>query len=167
MNEIILNRVFQNQNKTLSVGGVFNKAFLNLEFKTIELPWRENTRFISCIPEGIYIGRAINRWSNGAYAIHILDVPGRSEILFHIANFVRQLEGCVAPGMRIRDIDNDGILDVEKSGVAMRLLEQFFPVGSPDFKITITDIFKIRGNADISKLDRRFKVRDYSKTRKI
>ena len=64
---------------------------------TIELPWLQNKQRVSCIPEGNY--RIVKRWSyKFGWHLHILNVPGRSFILFHPANdAAKQLKGCIAP----------------------------------------------------------------------
>lgn len=63
----------------------------------IELPWLDNVRSNSCIPEGMY--PLAKRYSK-RFKWHLLikDVVGRSEILFHPANdALRELKGCIAP----------------------------------------------------------------------
>ena len=64
---------------------------------TIELPWRENKRMISCIPEGLY--PLVLRFSERhRYHLRVTDVPGRSLILVHKANdALKELKGCIAP----------------------------------------------------------------------
>lgn len=68
--------------------------------KTIELPWRDNTRRISCIPEGTYVLR--KRYSpRFHWHFELVGVPGRSAILLHPANdAARELKGCIAPVLR-------------------------------------------------------------------
>lgn len=68
---------------------------------TIELPWKDNHRRISCIPEGTY--RLRKRYSKKFnWHLHVQDVPGRSLILFHPANnALLELEGCIAPVTRL------------------------------------------------------------------
>ena len=64
---------------------------------TIELPWRNNKRNISCIPEGEY--QVETRFSK-RFQHHLIlkNVAGRSLILFHPANnALKDLEGCIAP----------------------------------------------------------------------
>jgi hypothetical protein len=71
---------------------------------TIELPWRENKRVVSCIPEGRY--QLARRYSK-RYGHHLLvqDVPGRSLILVHPANdALKELRGCVAPVSRLSGV---------------------------------------------------------------
>lgn len=64
---------------------------------TIELPWRQNARLVSCIPEGEYF---IQKRYSAKFKWHleITGVPGRRLILFHAANHaLSQLNGCIAP----------------------------------------------------------------------
>ena len=79
----------------------------NLEFegkmicKTIELPWKENQKMISCIPEGKYLLQ--KRYSKKfKWHIEIMNVSNRSTILFHPANnAIKELNGCIAPVTKI------------------------------------------------------------------
>jgi hypothetical protein len=71
---------------------------------TIELPWRENQRSISCIPEDRYelITRTSEKFKN-----HFLlkNVTDRSLILIHPANdSKRELRGCIAPVLHLSGI---------------------------------------------------------------
>lgn len=85
---------------------------------TVELPWRDNQKRISCIPEGTYYCRP--RYSDKHENHFILDdVPGRELILIHVANYTRELLGCIAPGLKHADIDSDRIMDVTSSRAAM------------------------------------------------
>ena len=64
---------------------------------TIELPWKENKRNISCIPEGIYEIKPRFTQKRKHHLI-VEDVKNRSFILFHPANDAqRDLRGCIAP----------------------------------------------------------------------
>lgn len=64
---------------------------------TIELPWRQNERNVSCIPEGKY--RIRKRYSRKfQWHLEIIGVTNRSWILFHPANHaLKELNGCIAP----------------------------------------------------------------------
>ena len=64
---------------------------------TIELPWRENQREVSCIPEGYYLLR--KRYSRKfQWHIEVVAVKNRSYILLHPANnALAELKGCIAP----------------------------------------------------------------------
>lgn len=65
--------------------------------KTIELPYKDNMRNVSCIPEGRYKLR--KRYSDKfKWHLEVMDVPDRSLILIHPANdALRELRGCIAP----------------------------------------------------------------------
>jgi hypothetical protein len=64
---------------------------------TIELPWLDNAKRVSCIPEGEYFLR--KRYSKKfRWHIEVADVENRSFILFHPANNAqKELNGCIAP----------------------------------------------------------------------
>lgn len=69
---------------------------------TVEEVWRDNRpsepgREGSCIPEGGYLCKRVNRPKHGD-CFEVQDVPSRSAILFHIGNTTRDIEGCVALG---------------------------------------------------------------------
>jgi hypothetical protein len=71
---------------------------------TIELPWLQNQRGISCIPECRYevVSRSSNRFGNH---LHLLDVQDRSLILVHAANDAqKELRGCIAPVSQLSGI---------------------------------------------------------------
>jgi Family of unknown function (DUF5675) len=64
---------------------------------TIELPWKENEKRISCIPEGEYLLQ--KRYSRKfKWHLEVIDVKNRKLILFHPANnALKELKGCIAP----------------------------------------------------------------------
>jgi hypothetical protein len=64
---------------------------------TMELPWLNNRKFKSCIPAGKYIIK--KRWSpKHKHHLHIKNVPGRTWILIHPFNYIKETQGCVGPG---------------------------------------------------------------------
>jgi hypothetical protein len=103
---------------------------------TLELPWLNNSRGISAIPDGKYDVK--KRYSKKFdWHLHILKVPERSFILIHEANFVRQLQGCIAVGEKRIDIDGDGLIDVTNSvKTKTRLLKHL----SEDTTLTIISL---------------------------
>lgn len=77
------------------------------ELCTIELPWIQNMQRVSCIPEGVYglklrESPVIHRTSRGAFqkGWEVTNVPGRTYIMMHIANFPRDVLGCIGIGMK-------------------------------------------------------------------
>lgn len=75
----------------------------------------------------------------------IMDVPGRDGLRIHVANYVRQLEGCIAPGYAFMDLDKDGVIDVSESRLAYdNLVDILFPEGGRQ------QVHTIKINAPIS-----------------
>lgn len=76
-------------------------------FHTMELPWLENKRLVSCIPDGCYVCK--RGWSSKNKALKeafiLQGVANRSDIQIHIANYPRQLLGCIALGEYFYDGD--------------------------------------------------------------
>ncbi len=93
---------------------------------TLELPWKENERGISCIPAGTY--EAFKRMSpkNGS-VIELLNVKDRSNIQVHRGNYTRQIEGCILVGDSVKFLDADSIPDVTTSGQTMDKLLALLP----------------------------------------
>jgi hypothetical protein len=110
--------------------------------RTLELPYLENHKNISCIPPGEYKCERITSQKFGLCFL-VNDVKDRSGILFHSGNFAsekillsRALEmnlkkidtlGCVLPGLRFYDLNGDGNQDVADSTLAMGMLLHILP----------------------------------------
>ena len=89
---------------TFSDKSTIGELFLNGErmCDTLENPWLDNQKNISCIPAGIYDVRLrLARESATRDYLHLLiqDVPNRSFILIHRGNFPSQTQGCVLVGL--------------------------------------------------------------------
>jgi len=104
---------------------------------TLELPWKNNQRNKSCIPVGKYkcIRHTSPRFGD---CFWLQDVPGRSEILIHRGNYYTDIRGCILPGERIQDINNDGHPDVVASRTAMLRLLAALP---SSFVISVEKLF--------------------------
>lgn len=87
--------------------GTFGIILLpGLEVVTLELPWKDNARNVSCIPAGSYdlIWCKSRKYGRNMYLVH--KVPNRSGIRIHSGNFAgdRSLGlryhsyGCILPG---------------------------------------------------------------------
>lgn len=106
-----------------------------LTLKTLELPDLNNQKNISCIPKGIYkcSWTKGNIFKNGTY--EVMNVKGRSGIRLHIANYYKQIQGCIALGMTLADINKDGQMDTVNSTIAFNTLNSFF--NKEDFTLVI------------------------------
>ena len=101
-----------------------------VEVNTIELKWDDNKPRVSCIPEGVYPLRPAIWQKHKKKVLQICNVPNRSHILVHPANFASgkniQLLGCIAPVTGYADLDNDGIIDGTASRKAFdKIMEHF------------------------------------------
>ena len=89
---------------TFSKKSTIGELFLNGEriCDTLENPWQDNQRNISCIPEGVYPVRLrLPRESATRDYLHLLvqEVPNRDFILVHRGNFPSQTQGCLLVGL--------------------------------------------------------------------
>ena len=87
---------------------------------SLERGWRNNEKSVSCIPVGTY--KVVLEYSNRFKADlwEIKGVPNRSECKFHAANYWYQLNGCIALGSRLADINKDGYNDITSSKNTMK-----------------------------------------------
>lgn len=96
--------------------------------KTLELPWKENQRSISCIPEGVYeVRKELTSPKHEYPHFRIYDVPGRSGILVHKITYVKDLRGCIGVGKAFADLNKDGVPDIIQSGIALQELYDSLP----------------------------------------
>jgi hypothetical protein len=97
--DILLQRTYFKEGTNSAL--FYNGKFLGF---AIELPWLNNQRSVSCIPEGEYELKA--RYSQKfSHHLHIVNVEGRSLILLHPANNAkRELRGCIAPVIQLTGI---------------------------------------------------------------
>jgi len=122
-----IQRIFSSEFQTLGILTIYDEHnFPFWECRTLELPDLGNKNRISCIPEGEYKVVKRNSPKYGDH-FHILDVPNRSYILIHSANYVRQLLGCIAVGLSHTDIDGDGHRDVTRSKQTLKDLNRELP----------------------------------------
>ena len=88
---------------TFSDESTIGELFLNGETfcDTLELPYRDNQKSVSCIPTGEYKVRLrLARESATRDYLHLLvqEVKDRSHILFHRGNSAKDTRGCILVG---------------------------------------------------------------------
>ena len=114
-----------------------SQDFIQESFYCLELPWKNNQRSISCIPEGIY---PVEKHTAPKFGIcfHVKEVPNRSEILIHSGNYHTDIKGCILPGLDLKDINKDFKLDVTNSKTALKKLLALLP---QNFELQIKNIY--------------------------
>lgn len=79
---------------------------------TVEQPWNDNKVGHSCIPAGTYTLRkrtsgVVERTTHGEFkeGWEVTDVPGRTYIMIHVANWPTDVEGCIGVGRQIIQLE--------------------------------------------------------------
>lgn len=123
-----------NPKATYGKGTIFNDDNEpTFQFVTLELPWKNNKRAVSCIPPGPggtkeYTVIKMKPTKKRPYEYFLVkDVEGRSAILWHPGNYTRQIKGCTLPGETHTDIDKDGIVDVTNTKHTLSILTSLMP----------------------------------------
>lgn len=98
-----------------------NRSVLSLH--SLELPYINNQEKISCIPKGKYDCIYSYSESLEKFTYEVLQVPKRKGIRIHAANYYTQLQGCIALGINISDINHDNEYDTLQSTNAITIFE--------------------------------------------
>lgn len=134
--KIVILRLKSEPKQTLGQGFVFDKHEKVFEFKTLELPWLDNKRKISCIPPGDY--EVYKRFSKkNGQTFEFRNVERRNFVQIHAGNFHYDIQGCILAGKFFSDINSDGMLDVT---VSRRTIEELYDLMPLEFPITIIDL---------------------------
>lgn len=109
---------------------------------TVELPWRDNQRSVSCIPAGTYIlrvrpSKVVEETSGGMYEAgwEVTNVEGRDFIMLHPGNSIDDLEGCIAPGEELSGWNGRWTVTNSRDTFAW-LMDDVFPQAG-DMRLTI------------------------------
>lgn len=102
---------------------------------TLERPWVNNEKDISCIPAGVYKCRKIRSPRFGD-TYEICDVPNRTHVLLHKGNFIEDTHGCVLVGEEFSGtFDRPFVASSERGFLElMKLLN-----GAAEFDLVIVD----------------------------
>ncbi len=133
-------KIFQKRtykdNATYSDASIVDQDEILFSYHILELPWKDNKRSISCIPEGVYWMIKMKPTEKRPYTYFmILDVKDRSAILNHPGNFTRQIKGCQLPGEKFIDMDHDGLPDIANTTATLKKMVDILP---DRFQIEIT-----------------------------
>ena len=105
-------RLTEDDGATLGILIVNNWPSLSV----LENAWRGNRRGESCIPKGTY-KMQLHHSPKFGKTYHILDVPERSEIIFHSGNTPKDTKGCILLGMGFRRFDGQAGIDRSKKAM--------------------------------------------------
>lgn len=124
-----LTRTALNAVETLGILEVFKDGVRVFDCHTLERPWLDNKPEVSCIPADTYHCAYTNSIHLSKLAGHAVDtyevqnVPKRAGIRIHSASYYSQLEGCIALGYSLLDINADHELDLLNSRQAIKDFE--------------------------------------------
>lgn len=105
---------------------------------SLELPWLNNKKAVSCIPAGEYIAKPRVSEKHGKHFILQGTAP-RTLILIHPANIaIRDLKGCIATGTTYDQFIYRGNEESGVGGSRLALNELIAVTGWKDFKLKIT-----------------------------
>lgn len=117
----------RNKSTTKETTGVLTATNSGATFtcKTLELPWLDNKKMISCIPKGTYRVKKVF-WTKKLRSYYqVQNVPGRSGIFMHPGNFHFNFEGCIGLGAKFGDINNDSEVDITSTVATVAAFEAF------------------------------------------
>lgn len=124
--------------------GTFGRLHLpsGNDYFTCEQPWNGNAIGQSCIPEGVYTLKirpspVVLRSSGGEFeqGYEVIDVPGRTFIMIHPANWPHELRGCIAPGIDYKVMD--GKQAITSSRDAFRRIMNELAMAAGEINLTI------------------------------
>lgn len=130
MKKLTLKRINSSRECVLGVLELDDKEIC----KTLELPWRDNQKGISCIPAGEY---KLSPYPSSRFGeVYIVnDVPNRTGILIHTGNTADDIQGCILVG------DSYGKLNGKKavlnSRQAFNLLKE--TLGEEEYLLNVVD----------------------------
>ena len=132
-----LERILYGNKQTIGKWYCLDKSgYIKKWFDTLELAWKGNKTSISCIPENTYT--VTKRYTKArGWHLHIQDVEGRTWILVHKGNYYYHIEGCILPGLKLVDMNNDDLLDVAHSEDALNEILELMP---DTFELEITSV---------------------------
>ena len=95
--KLILEREFFASDETINLGLLRDFDDDHFSLSTLENPWLDNEPYISCIPKGSHTCKRVDspRYGN---TFQVIDVLGRTHILFHWGNWEKNTLGCVLVG---------------------------------------------------------------------
>ncbi|SRR5260221_10959694 len=98
---------------------------------TLERPWRNNERGVSCIPIGTYTCKRIQSPKFGN-TFQVMSVPGRNAIEIHKGNIEDNTHGCILIGEQFSILQDEPSIAASKEG-----FEEFLRITTTVDKFTL------------------------------
>lgn len=96
--------------------------------RTLELPWKNNARNVSCIPTGkYYVIKQPPKQTRPYTHFRFMRVNKRDGILIHKITYVKDLRGCIGVGLVLNEDAKKGTCQMLHSTSAMELLARKLP----------------------------------------
>lgn len=115
-----------------TIFGTFGRLFMELGptafwCHTLELPWKDNRRNVSCIPAGWYKCEQVESPRFKSHLYKLLDVPDRDGILIHAGNvagdkdfgLATDVEGCILLGLNVGVINRQRAVTASANALAL------------------------------------------------
>lgn len=129
MKTFFLRRIIHNLDATWGVM-IYNREPFCV---TLELPWKQNRRSISCIPAGTYTAfRRFSGIKGRGWVYQLMGVKGRTAIQIHKGNFTSDVLGCILVAEKYERIG--GKIAVQQSRQAFK---EFMSKTGKDKKILL------------------------------
>jgi len=124
MTNVTLKRFLQDECVTMGVLKVEGVAHDSIF--TLELPWKDNKKGESCVPPGVY---KVVPYSSAKYTdvYEVTHVHGRSFILIHVGNYLKDTKGCILPGLGLGNTDEPMVTMSKKAMVLLKGLLGYRP----------------------------------------
>lgn len=132
LREAILSRFRDDGKDTNGILSVVDSTF---SCDSLERPWLNNARGLSCIPQGRYLVKWSLMFTAKKYHYQVMDVPKRSAIFIHGGNYFIDSHGCILLGDKTGDMNKDGENDIKNSRPTIKEFEDLME--QKDFWITI------------------------------
>lgn len=140
MNTVIITRTKYTDKETFGnlVAHRNGKLFRCL---TLELPWKNNKKKVSCIPRGFYTG-TLTYWPAKKRSNYLLSpVPERDGIFMHFGNYAYRptskpdIEGCILLGSSYGDLNDDNVDEILNTKATVDAFQKFMNNEPFDIKI--------------------------------
>lgn len=129
---------------------------------TVELPWLNNRVSVSCIPRGTYLVDCIGV-ANGM-VLKVVDVAGRVGIDIHVANTIRDLQGCIGVGENFAEIEGLTAVGASKRGFSELVARV---IGESQFQLSVIGVKADEVAVPLATISRRLRRMDAAKLKEM